>query len=73
MTRRYRLATDRSSDEDDKFLPVLVRHVDKNSRLIATSLVDMPNINSASTGQQMYDVCTEVTEAFSLDWDNCVT
>ena len=21
----------------------------------------------------MYDVCNEVNEAFSLDWDNCVT
>ena len=50
-----------------------MRHVDKISRLIATSLVDMPNINSGSTAQQMYDVCNEVTEAFSLDWDNCVT
>ena len=32
----------------------------------------MPNINSGSTTQQMYDVCKEVREAFSLDWDNFV-
>ena len=32
----------------------------------------MPNINSGSTAQQMYDVCNEVREAFSLDWGNCV-
>ena len=73
LTRRYGLATDGSSDEDDKFLPVLVRHVDKDSGLIATSLLNMPNINSGSTAQEMYDACNEVREAFSLDWDNCVT
>ena len=61
------------SDEDDKFLPVLVRYVDKDSGLIATSLLDMRNINSGSTASQKYDVCNEVREAFSLDWDNCVT
>ena len=33
----------------------------------------MPNIKSGSTPQQMYDVCNEVREAFSLDWNNCVT
>ena len=32
----------------------------------------MLNINSGSTAQQMYDVCNEVREAFSLDWGNCV-
>ena len=67
------LATDGSSDKDDKHLPVSVRHVDKDSGLIATSLLDIPNINSGSTAQQMYDVCSEVKEVFSLDWDNCVT
>ena len=25
------------------------------------------------TAHQMYDVCTEVRETFSLDWNNCVT
>ena len=30
----------------------------------------MPNINSGSTAQQIYDV---YIETFSLDWDNCVT
>ena len=30
LTHRYGLAVDGSSDEDDKFLPVLVRHVDKD-------------------------------------------
>ena len=32
----------------------------------------MLNINSGSTVQQMYGVCNEVREAFSLDWGNCV-
>ena len=72
-TRWYGIATDGSSDEDDKFLPVLVRHTGKNSGLIETSLLDMPNINSGSTAQQMFDVCNEVIANFSLDWDNCVT
>ena len=49
------------------FLPVLARHVDKCSGLIAKSLLEMPNINSGSTAQQMCDVCNEVREAFSLD------
>ena len=45
LTYWYRSATDGSSDEDDKFLPVLVRHIDKDSGLISTSLLDTPNIN----------------------------
>ena len=36
LTWWYGLATDGSSDEDDKFLPVLLRHVDKDSGLSAT-------------------------------------
>ena len=58
----YGLATDGSSDVDNKILPVL--HVDKDSGLIATSLLVMPNINSGLTAQQLYDVCNEVREAF---------
>ena len=48
LTPWYGLATDGSSDEDDTLLPVSVRHVDKDSRRIATSLLDIPNINSGS-------------------------
>ena len=55
-------------------MPVLVRrHVDKDSGLIAASLLDMSSINSCSTAQQMHDVCNEVREASSLDWNNCIT
>ena len=55
------------------FLPVLARHVRKVSGLIETSLLDVPNINSGSTAQQMFDVCNGVIESFSLDWENCIT
>ena len=51
LTRWYGLARDGSSNKDDKFLPILVRQVDKDSGLIATSLLDMPNINSGPTAQ----------------------
>ena len=51
---------------------VLVRHVDKDSGLVKTSLLEMSNNSSGSTAQQMYDVCNKVREAFSLDWGNFV-
>ena len=56
------------------FCKILVRHVGKVSGLIETSLLDMPNINSGSAAQQMYDACNEVVkDNFSLSWDNCVS
>ena len=60
LTPCYRSATDGSSDEDDNVLPVSVRHVGKESGLIAASLLNIPNISSGSTLQQMHDVCNEV-------------
>ena len=51
--------TDGNSDGDDKYMTVLLIHVDKNSGLTATSLLDMPNINSGLTAQERYDVCNE--------------
>ena len=45
----------------------------KASGLIETSLLDMPNINSEFTAQEMYNVCDEVIDDFSLNWDNCIT
>ena len=44
LTRWYGSAWNGMSDEDDNFLPVL----DKDSELIATSLLDRPNIKSGS-------------------------
>ena len=69
----YGIAADGSSDENDKYLPILIRHVGKTSGLIETSLLDIPNINSGSAVQQMFNVCNEVIENFSLDWNKCVT
>ena len=44
LTRAYRLATDQTSDEDDKCLPFLVRcYIDKDSGVIATSLLVVRN------------------------------
>ena len=45
----FGLATDRSSDGDDKVLPILIRHIEKDSGLVQISLLDMPDINSCST------------------------
>ena len=73
LTRWYGLATYTTSNENGKCLPVIVRYVDKDSGLIATSLLDMQNINSNSKAQKMYDVCSKVKEVFSLDWDYYVT
>ena len=67
LTRWYGLVTYGTSNEHDKFLPVLSRYADKDLGLITTSLLDVPNINSGSTARQMYDVCNKVREAFSLD------
>ena len=69
----YRIATDGSNDDNDKHLPILIRHVGKTSGLIETSLLDIPNINSGSTVQQIFNECNEVIEHFSLDWNKCVT
>ena len=54
-------------------MPVLVRHVDKDSEMIAISSLDMLNTNSWSTAQEKENVCNGVWEAFSLDCDNWVT
>ena len=45
----------------------LERYVDKDSRLIVTSSLDMTNINSGSTIHEVCDVCSDVREAFLLD------
>ena len=66
LTCQCGLALDGNSDEDDKFLSILVRHVSKHLGLIATSLLDMANINSGSTTQPVYSVCNQVREVFPL-------
>ena len=69
----FGLPTDGSSDEDDKFLPTLIRHFGKDSGFVETSLLDMPDINSCSTAEQMFETCDTVIKSFSLDWSNCVS
>ena len=69
MTCWYELAKGGTSDMRMINFSVLVRYVDRDSGLIAASLLDMPNINSGSTTQQIY----VYRETFSLDWDNCET
>ena len=40
LTRWYGLAADGTSDEDDKFLPILVRYIDKDSGLWLNSIAN---------------------------------
>ena len=54
LTHWYELATDGTSNEHDKFLPVLVRYAEEDSGLIATSILDMPILTVA---QQMHSKC----------------
>ena len=44
LYRWLRFATDGSSDENDKFLPTLIRHFASNG-LVTTSLLDISDIN----------------------------
>jgi hypothetical protein len=38
----YSLATDGSSDEEDKFFPIIITHEDVHTGLVTTSFIDMP-------------------------------
>ena len=66
------MATDGSSDEDDKFLPILIRHIEKDSGCIKTSLLNKSDINSCSTAEQMSETSDTVIKSFSLDRNNYV-
>ena len=72
LTCWYELGTDRTSDEDDKFWPIFVRYVAKYSGLIATSLLDMPNISSSLTAQQMYDLCNQMGNLVEKKVGKCI-
>ena len=69
----YGIATDGCSSVVDKHLLILIQHVGKTTALIEASLLDIPNVNSGSTGQKMFNVCNEVIENFSLDWNKFLT
>ena len=44
----FSLATDGSSDEEDKFFPVLITYEDKTTGIITTAFLDMPVVNEAT-------------------------
>ena len=61
-------ATDGSSDENDKFLPMLIRHFASNG-LVTTSLLDMPDINTGSDSHVMFQTCNSSLMRASLSWE----
>ena len=67
----YGIATDGSSDETDKYLPVLVRYEGPDG-LIQTSLLDMPNINVGPDAQTMFNAIYYVIKGAKLSWDYCM-
>jgi hypothetical protein len=48
----YSLATDGSSDEEDKFSTIIITHEDVHTGLMTTSFIDMPVVNMA-TGENI--------------------
>ena len=66
------IATDGSSDENDKFLPVLIRHFSKDG-LITTSLLDMPDIDKGSDAKTRFDVCSLSLKKANLSLELCCT
>lgn len=61
------IVTDGRSDGNDKYLPILIGHIEKKSELLEISLLGIPNVSSGSKAQQMFNVCNKVIENFSLD------
>ena len=60
-----RISKDESSDKDNKFLAVLVRHVDKDSGLITTSYYLTSQILTVAQEHSiMCNVCNKVKEVF---------
>ena len=68
----YGIATDGSSDETDKYLPVLVKYEGPDG-LIQTSLLDMPDINVGSDAQTMFNTVDYAIKSAKLSWDYCMT
>ena len=63
-------ATDGNSDENDKFLLMLIRHFASNS-LVRTSLLDMPDISKGSGSQIMFQTCKSSLMRALLSWKTC--
>ena len=59
-----------SSDENDRFLSILIRHFGSDG-LVHTSLLDMPDIDKGSDAQTMFETCKGLLNKPSLLWENC--
>ena len=68
----FGFSTDGSSDENDKFLPMLIRHFASNG-LVTTSLLDMADINKRSDSQVMFQTCHSSLMRASLSLETCCT
>ena len=72
LNKWFGIATDGSSDENDKFLPILIRNFAEDG-FVTTSLVDMPDIDKGSDAKAMFETCTSSLKKASLTWDSCCT
>ena len=70
LNKWFGIATDGSSDENDKFLPILIRHFAEDG-FVTTSLLDMPDIDKGSDAKAMFETCTSSLKKASLTWDSC--
>jgi hypothetical protein len=66
----FSLATDGSSDVDDKYFPVLVTHW-HTSGMVVTSFLDMPIVNQADA-ENITNACLNSLDNFNLDISRCV-
>jgi len=67
----FTLATDGSSDDEDKFFPVLITHEDQITGLITTSFLDMPVVNSA-TGENIATALKDSLRKCDLSLKQCI-
>ena len=67
----FSLATDGSSDEEDKFFPVLITYEDKTTGIITTAFLDMPVVNEA-TGHNIKDAMQNSLQKIGLSLQECL-
>ena len=65
----WSLATDGSSDVDDKYFPFIIRHWDDTGRVVPT-FVDMPVCNQA-TAANIFGALDECAQRYKLRWERC--
>jgi len=70
--KMFSLATDGSSDEEDKFFPILITHEDQTTGLITTSFLDMPGVNSA-TGENIAEALRDSLSQCDLSLQQCLS